>query len=173
MELEERVSALERRLAALEGRGSGDAPATAQARGGDFWALRRLKEELDEAGATAGGVLFTGAVHLSPQERYEWQATTLTDALLAEDDPTDSTTADSLAALGHPMRLRLLRAILGGVHTVAGLAELPEVGTTGQIYHHLRQLAGAGWLHTPGRGRYGVPPARVVPLLVMLSAARR
>jgi hypothetical protein len=30
----------------------------------------------------------------------------------------------------------------------------------------------AGWLHTTGRGRYEVPPGRVVPLLVALSAAR-
>jgi hypothetical protein len=129
--------------------------------------------ELDEAGATAGAVLFTGAVQLSPQERYEWQATTPADALLAEDEPADSATADTLAAVGHPLRLRLLRGVLGGIHTVADLAELPEVGTTGQIYHHLRQLAGAGWLHTTGRGKYGVPAARVVPLLVVLSAARR
>jgi DNA-binding transcriptional ArsR family regulator len=172
MGLEERVSALERRLAALEGRGPDDASAATRVHGGDFWALRRLKEDLEGAGATAGGVLFTGAVRLSPQERYEWQITALTDALLAEDDPADATTADRLAALGHPIRLRLLRAVLGGMRTVAELAELPEVGTTGQIYHHLRQLTGAGWLHTVERGRYGVPAARVVPLLVVLSAAR-
>ncbi|WP_051715621.1 hypothetical protein [Streptomyces bikiniensis] len=45
-------------------------------------------------------------------------------------------------------------------------------GTTGQIYHHLRQLTGAGRLHTSGRGRYEVPAARVVPLLMALTAAR-
>ncbi|WP_433890584.1 ArsR/SmtB family transcription factor [Streptomyces sp. CA-111067] len=173
MELEERVSALERRLAELEGRGPRDTPAAGAVSGGDFWALEHLKAELDEAGVTAGAVLFTGAVQLSPQERYEWQATTPADALLAEDEPADSATADALAALGHPLRLQLLRGVLGGIHTVAELAELPEVGTTGQIYHHLRQLAGAGWLHTTGRGKYGVPAARVVPLLVVLSAARR
>lgn len=173
MDLEERVRALERRLTALEGGESGDTPAAPPVHGGDFWALKRLKEDLQSAGAAAGGVLFTGAVRLSPQERYEWQAATPADALLAEDGPADSATADSLAALGHPIRLRLLRAVLGGIRTVAELAELPEVGTTGQIYHHLRQLTGAGWLQTAGRGRYEVPAARVVPLLVMLSAARR
>ncbi len=45
--------------------------------------------------------------------------------------------------------------------------------TTGQIYHHLRLLTAAGWLHTTGRGRYEVPGTRVVPLLVVLTAAAR
>ncbi|TXS34052.1 ArsR/SmtB family transcription factor, partial [Streptomyces sp. OR43] len=80
--------------------------------------------------------------------------------------------AESFAALGHPVRLRLLREILGGRRTAAELAALDETGTTGQIYHHLRQLTGAGWLHTKGRGRYEVPGTRVVPLLVVLTAAK-
>ncbi len=83
-----------------------------------------------------------------------------------------SDAAESFAALGHPVRLRLLREILGGLRTAAELAALDDVGTTGQIYHHLRQLTGAGWLHTSERGRYEVPAGRVVPLLVVLTAAR-
>jgi hypothetical protein len=173
MDLEGRVAALEHRLAALEEGRAPDAPAAGPATGGDFWALERLKEDLAAAGADAGGVLFTGAVRLPEGERYEWQAATPADALLSDDDPADSATTDSLAALGHPVRLRLLRAVLGGTRTAAELAGLPGVGTTGQIYHHLRQLTGTGWLHTVGRGRYEVPAARVVPLLVMVAAARR
>lgn len=114
-------------------------------------------------------MLFTGSVRLPTEERYEWQFGALTERLLDEEW---AETADSFAALGHPVRLRLLREILGGRRTAAELAELAEIGTTGQIYHHLKQLTGAGWLHTTGRGRYEVPGARVVPLLVMLTAAR-
>jgi hypothetical protein len=36
----------------------------------------------------------------------------------------------------------------------------------------LRQLVSAGWLHA-ARGQYAVPGERVVPLLVILSGARR
>ncbi|WP_345594914.1 ArsR/SmtB family transcription factor [Streptomyces marokkonensis] len=138
---------------------------------GDFWALEGLKAQLVEAGegAADGGVLFTGAVRLPAGERYEWQHGALTEGLL-DADWTEA--AEAFAALGHPVRLRLLREILGGRRTAAELAEPAEVGTTGQIYHHLRQLTGAGWLHTTGRGRHEVPPGRVVPLLVALSAAR-
>ncbi|MFF1919084.1 ArsR/SmtB family transcription factor [Streptomyces sp. NPDC058221] len=180
MDLEERVSELERRLGALVG----DRPAAPRPTGADFWALEELKSQLSEAGTADGGVLYTGAVRLPTGERYEWQYGALTEQLLGDegddDGPDDpggprvdwSESAESFAALGHPVRLRLLREILGGRRTAAELAALEETGTTGQIYHHLRQLTGAGWLHTTGRGRYEVPGTRVVPLLVVLTAAR-
>ncbi|WP_030251617.1 MULTISPECIES: ArsR/SmtB family transcription factor [unclassified Streptomyces] len=165
MELEERVADLERRLAALEG-AQRDAPRLDES---DFWALNGLKEQLSEVGAADGGVLYTGSVRLPTGEEYAWQMGALTEGLLEEDW---TVAAESFAALGHPVRLRLLREVLGGRRTAADLAELDEVGTTGQIYHHLRQLTGTGWLRTSGRGRYEVPPERVVPLLVAVATAR-
>lgn len=45
--------------------------------------------------------------------------------------------------------------------------------TSGQLYHHLRQLVSAGWLRATSRGSYAVPPDRVIPLLTILTAARR
>ncbi|CAL9491448.1 ArsR/SmtB family transcription factor [Streptomyces sp. enrichment culture] len=165
MELEERVADLERRLAALE-KAQHPAPRIGE---GDFWALQGFKEQLAGLGAADGGVLFTGAVRLPTGEQYEWQHGALTEGLL---DTDWQEAAEAFAALGHPVRLRLLREITGGRRTAAELAELDGVGTTGQIYHHLRQLTAAGWLHTTGRGRHEVPPGRVVPLLVALSAAR-
>ncbi|MFF5962007.1 ArsR/SmtB family transcription factor [Streptomyces luteogriseus] len=165
MDLEQRVADLERRLAALEG----SQPTGPRIDGNDFWALNGLKNQLSEAGAPDGGVLYTGSVRLPTGEEYAWQMTALTQDLL-EDEWT--TAAESFAALGHPVRIRLLREILCGRRTAAELAELDEVGTTGQIYHHLRQLTAAGWLHTTGRGRHEVPPARVVPLLTALTTTR-
>lgn len=175
MELEDRVAALERRLAVLEHAGP-EAPSRPP-RGGrpgppaddTFRPLELLGEQLAEAGADAGGVLYTGSVRLPTGQPYGWQITELTDDLL---DADWSVAADCFAALGHAVRLRLLREILGGLRTAAELSELDDLGTTGQIYHHLRQLTGAGWLQAKGRGRYEVPAHRVVPLLVMLSAAR-
>jgi DNA-binding transcriptional ArsR family regulator len=164
VELEQRVADLERRLAALEG---AQRPGP-RLGGGDFWALNGLKEQLSELGAADGGVLYTGSVRLPTGEQYEWQTGALTQGLLEDDW---APVAESFAALGHPVRLRLLREILGGRRTAAELAELEELGTTGQIYHHLRQLTGTGWLRTTGRGRYEVPPERVVPLLVAVAVA--
>ncbi|MFV6030947.1 ArsR/SmtB family transcription factor [Streptomyces sp. NPDC056264] len=191
MELEERVAALERRLAALEstadgaardaenrvperpvpGRPMSERPAP-DVTDSPLWALESLKAQLAADPGDRGedgAVVFTGAVRLPTDERYEWQFGAFTGQLF-EEDWADA--AESFAALGHPVRLRLLREILGGRRTAAELAELDEIGTTGQIYHHLRQLTGAGWLRTVGRGRHEVPGARVVPLLVVLTAAR-
>ncbi|WP_030257065.1 ArsR/SmtB family transcription factor [Streptomyces violens] len=165
MDLEERVAELERRMAELEHAGPA-APAVGE---GDFWALDALKARHPVTQEADGAVLFTGAVRVPTGHRYEWQYGLLAETLF-EDDWPDA--AASFAALGHPVRLRLLREILGGLRTAAELAGLEDVGTTGQIYHHLRQLTGAGWLHTTERGRYEVPAGRVVPLLVVLTAAR-
>ncbi|NEA19539.1 ArsR/SmtB family transcription factor [Streptomyces halstedii] len=173
MELEERVAELERRIAVLEQAAEGAPPVLDD---GDFWALDGLKDQFDRLGEAAadGGVLFTGTVRLPARERYEWQYGALTIGLLGTEEyrPDWAEAAEPLAALGHPVRLRLLREILAGRRTAAELAELDATGTTGQIYHHLRLLTGAGWLHTTGRGRYEVPGTRVVPLLVVLTAAR-
>ncbi|MEW1680472.1 helix-turn-helix domain-containing protein [Streptomyces sp. NPDC093594] len=159
------MTELERRIAALE---AADRPAPGLGEG-DFWALEGVKEQLAELKADDGGVLFTGAVRMPTGERYDWQLGALTADLLTYEWPD---AAESFAALGHPVRLRLLREVAGGRRTAAELAELDDIGTTGQIYHHLRQLSAAGWLHTTGRGRHEIPAGRVVPLLVALSAAR-
>src|SRR4051812_31625851 len=152
-DLERRVAELERRLGVLE-----SGPAAPTVGPGNLWALDGLKEQL--ADVAGGGVLFTGAVRLPGEEKeggggtYEWQYGAVTDELLAS-DWTD--VAEAFAALGHGLRLRLLREVLGGRTSATELAELDDVGTSGQIYHHLRQLTAAGWVHSAGRGRYEVP----------------
>ncbi|QNE23124.1 winged helix-turn-helix transcriptional regulator [Kribbella qitaiheensis] len=78
--------------------------------------------------------------------------------------------AGALAALGNPVRLTLLQQILRGTSTVNALSEVQGLGTSGQIYHHLRQLTAEGWLHTPSRGVFAVPPPRVVALMTILAA---
>ncbi|MFD0269682.1 ArsR/SmtB family transcription factor [Streptomyces sp. NPDC127106] len=175
MDLEARVSELERRLAALEAREAQQTQGAGQSEpadpAGDFWALEGFKARIAELGDDDGGVLFTGAVGLPTGERYEWQQGFPTGELLGEPAEDRQRTADALAALGSPVRIRLLREILAGQRTAAELTALDGVGTSGQIYHHLRQLTAAGWLHTTGRGRYEVPGGRVVPLLVVFAAA--
>ncbi|MEO6955870.1 MAG: helix-turn-helix domain-containing protein, partial [Antricoccus sp.] len=74
-----------------------------------------------------------------------------------------------LGALGHPVRLALLRGVLTGRQSTCELAALDGHGTTGQLYHHLHQLQGARWLRTSGRGRYEVPAAQVISLLVIIA----
>ncbi|MGW7356422.1 ArsR/SmtB family transcription factor [Streptomyces sp. NPDC054802] len=168
MNWEQRIEQLERRVDALE-EGTAPAPAEPVAHGGELWALDGLKEQ----GPEDGGVVFAGSVRLPGGERAEWQYGLGIGDLLGE---SWADVADVFAALGQPVRLMLLREIIGGRRTAAELAALDGVGTTGQVYHHLRQLAAAGWLHATGRGArggYEVPLPRVVPLLAMMAAARK
>jgi len=134
--------------------------------GGMFWALEGLRARTEDAGA----VLFTGIVRLPGGERYEWQQAHPVEQQLADDW---SQAAAVLAALAHPVRLLLLHEILLGARTTAELSDHERLGTTGQLYHHLRQLVSAGWLRSTHRGQYAVPPERIVPLLTVLAAARR
>ncbi|MEI2647681.1 MAG: hypothetical protein V9G15_01380 [Dermatophilaceae bacterium] len=63
--------------------------------------------------------------------------------------------------------------MLRGHTTARELADLEDVGTTGQVYHHLRQLVSAGWLRARTGGRHEVPAERLVPLLTTIVGARR
>lgn len=164
-DLQSRLGRIEARLSRLETDGEGAVP-TAAAGTERFWALNRLKEMLPDP----GGVLFTGSVTVAEGEPYEWQEGRLLADLLERDWSEFATT---LSALAHPVRLALLLEILRGHRTAAELGADERFGTSGQLYHHLRQLVAAGWLKSTGRGRYAVPPKRVVPLLVIVMGADR
>jgi hypothetical protein len=160
--LADRVAALEAAVATLM---AGREPTDAPAEPGSFWVLDGLKRRVPE-----GAVVFAGDVPLPTGDRFEWQWGRPAADLLAGDW---SELVAALAALTHPVRLRLLHRVLTGARTVAELSDDEELGTTGQLYHHLRQLVSAGWLRSSGRGRYVVPGERVVPLLVILMGAQR
>lgn len=162
-EVERRLARLEARDAAGAGEPSGREPAS-PATGDRFWALDALRRIAPHD----GGVLFTGTVETA-DGRAEWQYGRTTGDLLERDWAEH---AGTLAALGHPVRLALLHAVLTGTRTVAELTARKDTGTTGQVYHHLRQLVAVGWLRHAS-GRYQVPAERVVPLLTVLAATER
>lgn len=161
--ISERLDSLEARMAAIEE--SGARSPVAAVDDDTFWALSGLKERVDPPGA----VVYAGAV-VTAAGPVDWQVAYPTERLLAEDW---SVFAAAIAALGHPTRLSILQAVLNGATTVAELAAGEGMGTSGQLYHHLHQLTAQGWLAAEGRGVYGVPPERVVPLLTVVAAGRR
>lgn len=165
----DRLTALEARVAALEARAASTAPAgSGDARAVDadtFWALEGLHARLDPP----GGVMIVGDVELPGGQVARWQEGAATGDLL---DEVWERAADVLAALGHPVRIELLRHVLRGVSTARELAEIDGIGTSGQVYHHLHKLTAAGWLRSRG-SRYEVPPEAVVPLLTTVLGGRR
>lgn len=158
-DLAERLSALEARVEQLE------VPRSDATRPGvKATVLDRLRAEAPDG----GGVAFAGSLELPGDRRVEWQMGHPATGLLASDW---SDIAPALAALGHPVRLHLLQAVLTGTRETAALAETLGDGTTGQLHHHLRELTATGWLRAERRGRYDIPADRVVPLLVAIAAA--
>lgn len=165
--LAERVASLENALPDDQSNlASSQAPAI-QAED-DFWALTGLRSKLAEHPSTVqGAVALVGAVTLPTGAPVAWQQTVGTAGLF---DMEWADRAAAFVALGHPVRLELLRHILSGIHATAELASIDTLRTTGQLHHHLRQLLSSGWLKQSGRGIYEVPAARIVPLLACLVA---
>jgi hypothetical protein len=161
----DRLRDIEARLTALESRKPPAASALASpAENADtFWALDGLKARIPDP----GGVLYTGRV-VTAAGPVEWQFGVLVDDLLDRDW---SLAASPLAALGNPVRLSILQLVIGGVSTVAELVAAGELGSSGQVYHHVNQLVSAGWLAPGARGQFSIPGERVVPLLAILTAS--
>lgn len=167
--LEARVAALESRLAVRLGSAADtDPPASTPDPAVDpdvFWALLGLEARAPDPGA----VMIVGSVATPAGQVARWQLGAGTQDLL--DDAWDGV-ADRLAALGHPVRLRLLQQVLHGTSTARELTEVEGIGTSGQVYHHLRQLTAAGWLRNRG-SHYEVPIEALVPLLTTILGGRR
>lgn len=159
VELEARLQRLEARLAALEQ--ASRAPSIPPE--GTLWALEHLRKNAQPGGE----VVFAGQAEVA-SGTWGWQWGLPVNLLL---NRPWTEVAESLAALAHPVRLEILRAVLNGKSSSQALQHLADIGTTGQLYHHLKELQSAGWLKAGKRGSYTVPPERIIPLLVILSAA--
>lgn len=130
---------------------------------GTFWILDGLETRVGPR-----AVAYAGSLRVDDGP-VRWQLTHDTGQLLDQDW---TALAPALSALGHPARLRILQLVARGeAATAADLADTSGLGSTGQIYHHLRQLTGAGWLRATTKGRHEVPAERLVPMLVILGAA--
>lgn len=171
-DLRDEVRALSERVLALEDAGPAAKEQPPTPLDGDaLWALTSLQSRLADHPTTAdGAVMLVGSLTLPTGDPVAWQQGAGTTGQL-ETDWSDH--AATFAALGHPVRIELLRSILSGVHATADLAETGQLGTTGQLHHHLRQLVAAGWVRQSGRGTYEVPAARIVPLMACVLGAQR
>jgi DNA-binding transcriptional ArsR family regulator len=83
-----------------------------------------------------------------------------------------STTAAAVfAALSSPTRVEIVRALLDGPLPTSALSSRIDASSTGRLFHHLKELLGAGLVHQPVRGTYALRRTHVVPLLAALSCA--
>ncbi|GAA2799218.1 ArsR/SmtB family transcription factor [Saccharopolyspora taberi] len=140
----DRIAELERRVAALEGR------------------------ERASAAEPSGNVVEYGGRLVEPAE-LEWTIHADPARVMELDDGPRT---DVLAALGHPARAAVVRLLAGeGAQNAAALQAAAGLGSTGQLYHHLKSLTACGLVEQDKRGSYRLRPQAVVPALVLLTAA--
>ena len=159
-----RLEALEARVEKLESRGvPEDRPQATAASTDGLWLIDGLQQTLPPGGA--GAVAFGGVVTVpAGVARYQWSRPT---EFLTE-HPWDDR-LERIAAVAHPVRGAILRRLLEGPVTVAGLVEEEVVTSSGTAYHHVGALAAAGWINKGPSGQLGIPVGRLVPLLTLLT----
>lgn len=160
--LESQVAELARRLERVEAGGGGDArPVQApRDRDDDLSILDRLRSR------PGGAVAYAGAAKLGERECLWIKEHTVPDVVELEPDAL----ARVLAALGHPSRLTLLRALAEAPRGSQQLQEALGVSSPGQLYHHLKELVATGLVRQVRRSHYEVADHQVVPLLTILAA---
>lgn len=141
-DLQERIAALEARVAALEGSDE-NAPAPSN-----------------------GTVTYSGDVHLHGAVRWSIEYSA---GAIPELPPERS--VEVLAALGHPVRFAVVRELLRGPATAADLQSAAGLSSVGQLYHHLKTLTSARVVEQHGRGDYRLAARTVVPALVLMLGA--
>ena len=135
-----------------------------------LWAVEVLQSRSGPAfeGARAeGSVVYAGAATTPGAGSVAWQIERPVPPLL---EHSWEGAAPVFAALGHPLRLEIVRRLLDGAHTSHELQGIAESGTTGQLYHHLRELQACGLITSPRRNHYAIRPEKVVPCLVLVAA---
>ena len=155
--IERRLADLERRVEQLEG-GPASGPKAPTTTG------LSLVEQLRAQG---GGLTYAGAVVQEGSE-FLWIRQHDVEEVRGTDPATIATV---LGSLGSPARLALLTSLVAGPRSRPELQDALGESSTGQLYHHLRDLQAAGLIHQPKRGRYELAAHTVVPLLTILAAA--
>jgi ArsR family transcriptional regulator, arsenate/arsenite/antimonite-responsive transcriptional repressor len=128
--------------------------------------LRTRKGEMYESPTAAGVVTYAGVVGFEYGE-YIWEMERPVPALVALESET---LAPVLAALGSPLRLVLVKALLQAPRTNQQLQEIAGIGSPGQLYHHLKELIASGVIEQHSRNLYRVSPAKLVPILTIFAA---
>jgi DNA gyrase subunit B len=105
-----------------------------------------LLEAIKAATAAAGTVVgHFGAIEFEGEQRTWWSIRFGNAAQKLLTNP-DYKVAQILSVLGNEVRLAILRTLLSGPRSAAELVSELGMGTTGQAYHHLRELQRAGYV---------------------------
>jgi DNA-binding transcriptional ArsR family regulator len=176
--IEQRLRAVEQRIAELEQAGIPGRPAWGRINGvptpprsnGEvFPAVRELMKKYQDSTA-AGMTSFVGyhrSSDIDSSRLFHWQLDNIrTDDLLGMDDARN---VKVLAALAHPIRLRMMKAILERPGTAADLRERLGLTSTGQTYHALNALVNGGMVQQDEDGTFVAIGDKACGFLILLG----
>jgi len=117
--------------------------------------LRKQMEEaiqvMTESGVDVVGHFGTVSSEGSCQK---WWSIRYGDAVTRLLSNPDYKVAQILSVLGSEVRLAILRCLLGTPRTASEIVAEVSLKTTGQAYHHLRELERGGYIEQRAEGRY-------------------
>lgn len=166
--LEEQMAAFHTRLTALEEQVSSQRQEEAaspfpQASGPSSHELHP-----PQTGTLQGTLRYAGSIQIG-ERPFRFQQT-LTIASIFEAAP--EVFAQIFAALASPHRIIILRTLCERACTAQQLQEVLGMGSSGQLYHHLKELMAAGLITQRERSSaYTIDPAKVIPICAALSVA--
>ncbi len=118
-------------------------------------------------GPERGVVSYTGMVEVGAAT-YGW---TIELGVNVVQQASPEHLASIVSALGSVPRIQIVRALLNGPMSSHQLQDALGMASAGPLYHHLKELVAAGIVEQPGRSDYRLAPKRVIPTLVILTAA--
>lgn len=173
--LEERVAALEtgtRKAATVEpGNSAGHAREEDRFAPDRLWAVDALRSRSGppfEERDSRGSLLYAGSLTTRGTGTLAWQLERPLPFVLQRDW---AGAAHLLTALAHPVKLEIVRRLLRGARTSQELKEADQSGTTGRLYHHLRDLLACGIVVSHNRNSYAIAPEKAVSCLIIIVAA--
>jgi DNA-binding HxlR family transcriptional regulator len=170
-ELKKRVGTLEKRVASLtkaEG-GRQIMRKGAPLQEDDLMLLERLRARKGKRygrDALASGVIaYAGAATISHKATLWIREHPVPEILQSDPD----TVARILMALGNQSRIAIVIELIQRPRSAPELQELLKISSTGQLYHHLKELLSAGIISQPKRSTYEVNQHKLIPLLNILG----
>jgi DNA-binding transcriptional ArsR family regulator len=114
-----------------------------------------------------GTVVYAGAGP-SDDGMIAWQMSRSWSELIVV-DPT--TVAACFAALASSVRIQIICELASGSVTTGELTQRLDQPSSGQLFHHLKELLAVGLIYQPVRGTYAILHQHLVPILTALSCA--
>lgn len=169
--LEQQMTIVQERLKALEARLAPTPSESSFAKSmlpSDLAPIPPQGSDLPSQEGNRQGMLSYRGVAQMGHQRYQFQRQR---ALSVTFNAAPEPLAQLFAALASPHRIVILRTLWDGPRSSQSLQEAVGMSSTGQLYHHLKELLAAGLLIQRGGRDYDLTPGKRILICLALAIA--